>query len=354
MRRGLAAKTALSTEARVACAFAAVAALVALVACASPVSERTFLQASDLVAESDGFDRNEIIDTASFIDAKGIDAAQIQQLLDRTPYGHASFLSTYSSNGVRADDAIIRAALKYQINPLVFLVEAEVAEGLVGEEFYPVPPSRVEYVFDCGCAAPGDCDPSLAGFDVQVDCLGRQLRASLDQIAASGGTIGGWSPGTASTTVDGQSVNPADAATAALYQYLPKVATNQAGGNWLVWNVWQIYSTTAMYFGPIGNPVPQTAWVGDGCTGDATCAYANGICATNYPGGMCTAQCMQPADCPSNPMEPPTFCADFQQSGYCLVICDPTQSGACRPGYTCKSVQGFMASGTSQNVCVNM
>jgi hypothetical protein len=69
---------------------------------------------------------------------------------------------------------------------------------------------------------------------------------------------------------------------------------------------------------------------------------------------MCTAQCTQQIDCPSDPMHPATFCADFQQSGYCLVACDPAVAASCRSGYTCKSVQGFMMSGTAQNVCVNM
>lgn len=331
--------------------FLVLLAIAAVAACAQSVPERTFLQADDLVVE-DGmtFDANEILDTGSFTDAEGIDILQIQKFLEHTPYGRASFLATYQSNGVRADAALVRAATKYGINPLVFLVHAQVSEGLVGEQFYPSPPSRVEYVFHCGCFAPGNCDPALAGFDVQVDCLGRTLRKSLDQIAANGQTDGGWGPHVASTTSDGKKVTPADEATAALYQYAPKVGTG-SDGNWLFWNIWQKYSIAMDYSGPVGNPGGASSWVGDACRNDMQCAYADAICATNYPGGLCTAQCTDA--CPSSPELPTTFCADFQQAGYCLAVCDPTGPSPCRDGYVCRTVKKFGSPTESASVCVN-
>ena len=223
-------------------------------ACAKQGTERTVLQADDLESSTDGFDPSAIVDVGAFSDGKSIDVSQVQQFLERTPYNRGSFLATYQSNGVRAADAIVRAASRYSLNPLVFLVRAEMAEGLVGEEFYPAPPARVEYVFDCGCTGSGSCDPSLAGFDNQVSCLGRALRASLDEIAQTGATAGQWAPGQPRLTLDGVTVTPADPATAALYQYTPIVALKKAGGNWLFWNLWQKYALAIGYFG--GSPFP--------------------------------------------------------------------------------------------------
>lgn len=319
-------------------------------ACAQSVAGQTILQAADLQSDGTSFDRNEIVDAASFIDATGIDAAEVQHFLEATPYGHATFLATYQSNGVLASDAIVRAATKYKLNPLVFLVRAEMVQGLVGEQFYPAPPSRVEYVFQCGCSGGGACAPALAGFDVQVDCLGNALRTSLDEIAQSGATSGGWGPGNTSLSTEGEAITPADASTAALYQYMPTVGVG-SGGNWLFRNVWNEYATFANYFGPISAPSMATAWVGDACTSDSACAYDGAVCATNYPGGMCTASCT--SGCPSSAGRAPTFCGDFQQSGYCLVECNPTAPAACRAGYACKSVHNFGDAGASQYACVN-
>jgi hypothetical protein len=236
-------------------ALSCVAAL-AVPACAKQGAERTVLQADDLDSAKDGFDPSAIVADGAFTDGQSIDVSQVQQFLERTPYNRGSFLATYQSNGVRAADAILRAAARYSLNPLVFLVRAQMAQGLVGEEFYPAPPSRVEYVFGCGCAGSSGeaCDPSLAGFDSQVSCLGRTLRASLDEITATGATAGQWAPGQPRLTLDGVTVTPADAATAALYEYTPIVAVKKAGGNWLFWNLWQKYALAIGYFG--GSPFP--------------------------------------------------------------------------------------------------
>src|SRR5262249_39414731 len=104
-------------------AFAAtIAALASIAACAKSVPEQTYLQADDLVSDGEPFDRDEIVDTPSFTDAQGMYVQQIQQFFEATPYGRASFLATYQSNGVRAADAIVATAQKYGLNPLVFLV----------------------------------------------------------------------------------------------------------------------------------------------------------------------------------------------------------------------------------------
>jgi hypothetical protein len=331
----------------------ALAVAIVIAACSKSSEETTVLQADDLTtAPGASFDANEVVDLASFTDKVTLARDQVQGFLERTPYDHASFLSTYSSNGVRAVDAILRASDAYTINPLVFLVAVEAEEGLIGAELYPIDsPSRVEYVFNCGCAAGRtSCDPALAGFDVQIDCFGRALRASLAEITTQGRTSGGWAPATTMTTLDGVKVTPVDASTAALYQYTPAVDVGKAGGSWLFWNLWQKYASALSYFGGSGGGGTATAWIGDACTVDGNCGYTGGVCATNYPGGLCTTTCT--TDCPSDPTRVASFCADFSgQGGYCLPVCNPAAS-ACRTGYACQRVTKFNDATQAENVCV--
>ena len=279
-----------------------------------------------------GFDKNQIVDKDSFEDSRGIEVAALQKFLDKTIYARPTFLETYQSNGIRAIDAILRTASRYRLNPLLFLVRAEIEQGLVGEQFYPLPPERVEYVFRCGCYS-GQCNAAYAGFDRQVDCVGRQLRQYLDEIEAAGATAGGWGPGKEMTTLDGQTVKPADASTAALYQYTPIVGTGKTG-NWLFWNLWFKYAKALEYAGPVEGQSPK--WIGDECRGSDGCPYEGGICATQYPNGLCTIECT--GDCPSQPGRSSSFCAEFQNGGYCLEMCNPG-APACRQGYKCAAVK---------------
>ena len=295
------------------------------------------------------FDKNNVVDPAAFVDVDGIDVNLVQKFLHRNAYDRPSFLETYQSNGVRASDAILRAARTYRINPLVFLVYAQASQGLLGEINYPFPPERVEYVFRCGCFQGDNCLPALAGFDRQVDCLGRQLRKALDDIAANGATASGWGPDRPGTTIDGQKVTPANDATAAVYDYIPRVLPEKAGGSWLFWNLWTVYSAAIDYAGPIGG-AGGGQWIGDACVSPQGCGFDNPICATNYPGGLCTTSC--DGSCPSQPDRAETFCVDYKsEGGFCLAVCNPG-APACRQGYKCLSVARYKGDATdSQHVC---
>lgn len=297
------------------------------------------------------FDRNTILDTASLTDVDAIDVPILQKFLHRTPYARASFLETYQSNGVRASDAIAKAARTYRINPLVFLVFAQVTQGLLGEPNYPFPPERVEYVFRCGCLQGNNCLPELAGFDRQVDCLGRSLRVALDQIAAGGATTAGWGVDTTSLTLDGLKVTPTTEATAVIYDRIPRVAEGEAGGSWFFWNVFNVYAGGIDYAGPIGGGIGG-GWIGAACESSAGCGIGEGAtCATNYPEGLCTIACK--GDCPSEPDRPEAFCADFKANGgYCLAVCNPGAPN-CRPGYKCIRLKRFGAVdiADSKHVC---
>ncbi len=327
--------------------FAALALATVQSGCSTSSGATSVLQSSDL-SSSGVFDPDEIVASAAMKDATTVGSAELSAFLRATPYGGASFLSYYSSHGVSAVAAMVAAAQSYQLDPILFLVRAEMDQGLIASTGYPSPPSRVEFAFGCGCDAPGDCDPSFAGFDVQVGCLAEAIRESLDAVAAHGKTDGGWGPGIASTTLDGVKVTPKDDSTAALYQYTPAVAKGQAGGNWLVWNLWQRYAHALGYSGP---PAGGGGWIGDSCTSSSTCSYGGtpGTCATQFPGGLCTLACT--GACPSATGQPGTFCADFgSQGGFCLAVCTPAAS-SCRSGYTCESVKQFGDTSASQNVC---
>jgi hypothetical protein len=324
-------------------------AVLAPLACSNSSSAPPATPAYDLAPAPGTFNANEIVDLASFTDATGIAETTIQSFLEATPYGQTSFLGTYSSNGVRADDAIMQAASRYTLNPLVFLVAAEQAQELVSLPAYPLAPSRVEYVFNCGCAtAQASCDPLQAGFDVQVECLANQLRQSLDAVASSGHTAGGWGPGISSLTLDGVRVTPADASTAAVYEHIPTIAAGKSGGTWMFWNLWQKYAAALKYAGG-GTAVSPTASIGDACTASGECGFVGGVCATNYPGGLCTAACS--GQCPTDSKGTVAFCADFQQqTGYCLPVCNPSAS-ACRQGYSCVKVAQFGDATQGEYVC---
>lgn len=314
----------------------------------------TLLQEKDLVVPEgteSPFDKNTIVMTDAFTDVDGLDGTVVQKFLHKTPYDRPSFLETYQSNGVRASDAIARAARTYGINPLVFLVEAQATEGLVGEAEYPFPPERVEYVFRCGCLEGNNCIPELAGFDRQVDCLGRLLRVALDQIVQNESSAKGWGKDKTSTTLDGQKVTPTTEATAAIYDHRPRVSEGKGGGSWLFWNLWNVYAATIEYAGPIGG-AGGGGWIGDRCTSAASCGIGEGAtCATNYPGGLCTIPCK--GDCPSQPDKGDSFCADFKTNGgFCLAKCN-IGAPSCREGYKCLNLKRFGATSTNdaQTVC---
>ena len=321
-------------------------------ACGS-TEDKGVLQDLDLKTPEDlqvPFDRNNIVESAAFTDGDQLDGLQVQRFLARTPYERRSFLETYQSNGVRASDAIARAARTYRINPLVFLVEAQASEGLIGEPEYPFPPERVEYVFRCGCLQGDNCLAGLAGFDRQVDCLGRKLRVALDQIETDDITASGWGKDKTSATLDNRKVTPSNEATAAIYDHRPRVAEGAPGGSWVFWNLWALYAKTIAYAGPIGGAAGG-GWIGDPCGSAASCGFDRATCATDYPKGLCTSACT--GDCPSEPGKRESFCADFKTNGgFCLSVCNPG-APACRDGYACSRRRRFGAvdDADSQYVC---
>ena len=320
-------------------------------ACKEDPTEDGILPAKDFepLGEDIPFDRNVIVDADAFKDSTSLTVENVTRFLHRTPYLRPSFLETYQSNGVPAAEAIMRASRNYKLNPLVFLAFAEAKQGLVGAREYPFPPERVEYVFECGCLRKGACEPALAGFDRQLDCLGRQLRDALDAIAKNGTTPAGWGPEKTSTTLDNEKVTPVNDATAVVYDRFPRVNLGKAGGAWLIWNLWNVYAVGIEYGGPVG---PSSGrWIGDPCSDTAQCGYMNAICSTTQKGGLCTASCTDTCPTPE-PGRTEAFCADFgKDGGFCLPICN-LGAPDCRDGYQCKSVKRFGSSAEQSPVCI--
>src|SRR5262245_47457705 len=96
--------------------------VIGVTACGSDPPSIAPLQEKDLAApegagEKQKFDRNAVVDPAAFTDIETLDVAAVQKFLAKSPYDRPSFLETYQSNGVRASDAIVRAARQYRINP---------------------------------------------------------------------------------------------------------------------------------------------------------------------------------------------------------------------------------------------
>lgn len=329
--------------------------LVVLASCETKTEEGTLLQPEDLQESAAEFDANKLVEDAAFEDWVTIDAERVQGFFSNTPYGRKeegttgreSFLQSYQSNGIRASDAVVQAARKHRINPLALLARSQITAGLVGERFYPAPPARVEYLFGCGCDAPGRCDPIYAGFDRQIECLARDLRRRLDEHAAKGATAGQWGKDRERTSLDGEPITPANAATAVLYDYDPVVGRGK-GGNWLFWNVWQAYADVLGYEGPDSNA--SKAWIGEACKGNESCGFEGGVCATQYTGGFCTVPCRGP--CPKQTGKADAVCAQFPDvGGFCLQSCNPSAAAPCRPGYQCKGISPF-GGGPAAYACV--
>lgn len=320
--------------------------------------EPSVLQKLDLAIPEGGltqpFDRNTIVDNAAFTDYDTITPEAIQKFLAKTPYSRSSFLETYQSNGIRASAAIAAASRQYRINPLVFLVLTETTQGLIGAREYVFPPERIEYIFNCGCFQATNCLPDLAGYDRQLDCLGRQLRQSLDLAKGSDGlTAGGWGKDVTGTTLDNQKITPSNEATAVLYDRNPRLLENKEGGQWLFWNVWNLYAQKLEYFGPLGST--ESKGIGEACVSDDECGGEGATCAPDpdYPGGSCIYDCTDTKACPTRTDKPAPFCTKFTTGAFCMPTCNrgAGANGGCRDGYKCIHAKGA-DSDTAQDVCV--
>lgn len=328
------------------------------------------------------FDRDHVMDDDFFTNAGAVTAADVQAFLEDTPYGRPSFLARERVGGRLASEAIVAAAQAYDINPVVLLARMQVEKSLIGKSSRPSANS-VDYAFGCGCPDGRACNRAYRGLDKQLECAAETLRQHFD--GSADGTSP-WVRGVSRRSLDGLRVVPDNHATASLYSYTPWVLTGR-GGNWLVWNVTTKYARALQDVmrapGEVPNEAPgggvspeapespvapdflRAEWIGDACTDDRSCRFANGtsgLC-TRWSGattGICTVSCE--GLCPDLAGHGSTFCVSASllggdDGGYCA-----RKSGADNafcgdvPGLTARSASRYLgdssAAARTAEVCL--
>ena len=164
------------------------------------------------------FDPNYILSDADLTDSQAMDLNQIQAFLER------GTLATYQAPDWEgrtryAADIIWRTAQQHAINPRFLLVLLQKEQSLVEDS----DPTQKQYDWATGYAVCDDCsmnDGSLSrwqGFGKQVNSAAMQFTEGyMADIAQSGVTAGKYGPDLP-VTIDGTTVTPENAATAAMY-----------------------------------------------------------------------------------------------------------------------------------------
>lgn len=183
------------------------------------------------------FDPNYIISDTELTDADAMNLDQIQAFLKR---GSLADLRTEDTTGKmrKASEIIWRAAHEHGINPKFLLVLLQKEQSLIEDP----DPTQKQLDWAAGYAICDFCsmsDPSLTrwkGFGKQVNSAALQfIEGYLQDIADTGKTAGKYGPGI-TIIVDGETVTPYNAATAAMYAYTPHLHGNQ---NFVaIWNRW--------------------------------------------------------------------------------------------------------------------
>lgn len=98
-------------------------------------------------------------------------------------------------------------------------------------------------------------------------------------------------------------------------------------------------------------PTQPSRWIGEPCSQDLDCDFADGFCYKEndgFPQGLCTAPCTRL--CPDKAGKPETFCVAHGNNGICVSQCS-TATG-CRSEYVCQSRSRLGEPGIQKNVCV--
>jgi hypothetical protein len=168
-----------------------------------------------------GFDRHLVLPDEALTDADALTANQIQDFLEHTPYGNRSVLADHVSHGTSAANAIANASSSYGISPVVLLARLQLEQSLIGKS--SASSNSLAWAMGCGCPDGGGCVSAFKGFDRQVECAAERFNTYLAQLDQQGSTIAGWAVNKTKTTLDGYSVRPRNAHTAALFTYTPWV-----------------------------------------------------------------------------------------------------------------------------------
>lgn len=187
---------------------------------------------------ADGFNPNTVLTDDDLFDVSSMSQERLVAFL-RSKGGLASVQVTDIDGTVRSAPEIIwRMAQMYQVNPKYLVALLQKEQSLVED---PSPsPSRLDWATGYGvCDACAKDDPAISdfkGFANQIYYAARQMREKYYlTILSTGTTISGVGPGI-STVIDGISVTPSNAATAALYTYTPHIHGNM--NLWTIWRRW--------------------------------------------------------------------------------------------------------------------
>ena len=154
-----------------------------------------------------GYDSNNIIDDAKFVNHTSMDQSAIQSFLA----ARGSYLAGYTDPQVNQSAAqIIRdAAWDFGINPQVIMATLQKEQSLITN---PNPTaSNIRSAMGYGCPTTGSCNPSLAGFYNQVRNGSWQLRFNYHR---AGGNNSTWVGPSGQTWGNSSIVYPCRATTA--------------------------------------------------------------------------------------------------------------------------------------------
>jgi hypothetical protein len=172
------------------------------------------------------FDKNYILSDAEFTDSSAMTLDEIQAFLA----SRGSVLARYESNGMTAAQHIYDAAQTHGINPRGILVMLQVHHGLITSSQLDL--AKINRAMNWNLS-----DPSAQNFADQVFYATQQLRDYYDNLSAHGLTIN------QPIEVNDGIITPANAATAALYGYIPWIGEGGGGqkgigGVYLFWDLW--------------------------------------------------------------------------------------------------------------------
>lgn len=225
-----------------------------------PFAAKAQVAATDTYA---GFDPNIILTDDDVFDVYGMNYDYLKNFLRSK--GALADTKVTDIDGVDkpAVDVIWRVANSYKLNPKYLIALLQKEQSLVEDSS----PSQRQLDWAAGYAVCDSCskdDPDIQqfkGFANQVEWAAKQHREKyLLQLLSFGSTISGKAVGK-SMNIDGQTVTPANNATAMLYTYTPHLH-----GNYNLWKIWQRWFSLVYPTGTIvrGTPSGKTYLIQNG------------------------------------------------------------------------------------------
>jgi len=221
----------------------------------SSLSFGPLAQAQSLMDKADpSFNPDSVITDDDMFDVNGMNYDYLRSFLRSKGALGDLLVTDIDGKEKPAADIIWRVATSYKINPKYLLVLLQKEQSLVED----LAPSQRQLDWAAGYAVCDSCskdDPDLQqfrGFASQLEWAAKQHREKyLMQLLAFGATISGKAVGK-SMRIDGQTVTPANNATAMLYTYTPHIH-----GNYNLWKIWQRWFSFAYPSGTIVRGMPS-------------------------------------------------------------------------------------------------